>query len=255
METPAEVKAYGQLFDSIGENIFVCNNDFFIIWVNKYADKLIEKIGSYIKITKREELIGRHIKDFHVNPAKQEYILTNVPFPYETTINLFNKFTAGIVVNPFMIHNKQEGYVLTWKDVTEFAENEKRNKKLLEELYTPIIETPIDHVYMIPIVGTLTDDRLRIMKETVMIECGKRKGEIFIIDFTGVTGLTVNSYLYELESLAEGLGLMGAKLMIAGMSAELVQNLIQRNISVNARTFGSFKQAMNDVLSIKNGKL
>ncbi|MGM9925031.1 MAG: STAS domain-containing protein [Bacillus sp. (in: firmicutes)] len=239
------------LLDSIGENIFIADENLHIVWINKYADQLINKIGKHIGISKKEELIGRHINEFHKNPAKQREILLNGPFPYETTINLFNSYTANIVVNPFYTKGQKRGFILTWKDITEFSERENYNKKLLEELYTPIISTVIDNVCLIPINGSLTVERLQKMSERILKESAKLHSEVIIVDFTGVTGLMGESSLHELENLTKSLKLLGATVIYSGFSVEMAQHLINNNISITAPTFKSFKQAMKYLLTVE----
>ncbi|RKL67881.1 PAS domain-containing sensor histidine kinase [Salipaludibacillus neizhouensis] len=109
------------LLNSIGENIFITNTDFDIVWINDYANELIEKLSEYILVESKEDLIGKNMSVFHKNNGEsQRRILTEGSFPYESKIILFDRYTASIVINPFIIRDQIEGYVLTWKDVTVY---------------------------------------------------------------------------------------------------------------------------------------
>ncbi|TWI59332.1 PAS domain-containing sensor histidine kinase [Halalkalibacter nanhaiisediminis] len=111
------------ILNTIGENIFITDTNYNIVWINDYAEGLIKKIGEFINIYSKDELIGKNISSFHPeNGKKQMKILKEGPFPYESTINLFNRFTANLVINRLIIAGELKGYILTWKDVTEYEQ-------------------------------------------------------------------------------------------------------------------------------------
>ncbi|WP_171016868.1 PAS domain-containing protein [Pseudalkalibacillus caeni] len=121
------------VLNTIGENIFIADTDFNIVWINDYAENLIHNLNPYIKVNSRSELLGKNIKMFHPeNGEKQIQILKEGPFPYKTTINLFNRYTANLVIDRLFVKGKIKGYVLTWKDITEFEQKVADIKQALD---------------------------------------------------------------------------------------------------------------------------
>lgn len=240
-----------QALNAIGENIFVADTNFDIVWVNDYADELIKKIGSFINITRKEELYGRNIKEFHRNQGKQQAsILLNGPFPYQTKINLFDRYSASIVVNPLDRNGKRIGFILTWKDVTEYEED----RAMMEGMYTPILEMYLDGVLLIPITGVLKADRIQKMKEKTLCMASEKGAEYVVIDFTGMTEIDERFVLNEINSLSSALRLLGAEVLYTGFSVDLVKMMVHQGLQVNAMTFKSARQAMNYLVRTRASK-
>ncbi|WP_404329897.1 STAS domain-containing protein [Mesobacillus maritimus] len=238
-----------QSLNAVGENIFVADTNFDIVWVNDYANELIKKIGSYIEVDRKEDLYGRNISEFHRNEAKKQIeIMQNGPFPYSTKINLFNRYRAKIVVNPLELLGNRIGYVLTWKDVTKYEETQA----IMEGMYTPIIEMHMDHVLLIPITGVLTEHRIRKMRDKTLQMASEKSAEYVLIDFTGMTEVDEGFVLSEINSLASALRLLGAEVIYTGFSVNLVKMMVHQGLHVNATTFNTVKQAMNYLVGIKN---
>ncbi|OMP68191.1 ATP-binding protein [Domibacillus epiphyticus] len=105
--------------NKIGGNIFILDQDFTIQWSNDYTNNLVNKFSKYINIHSKEELIGKSIGMFLCDIGAQLDILREGPFPYETIVTLFDRYTACIIIDPFFYKGKYNGYVLTLKDVTE----------------------------------------------------------------------------------------------------------------------------------------
>jgi rsbT co-antagonist protein RsbR len=237
-----------QSLNAIGENIFIADTSFDIVWANNYVDELIKKIGPYIEVDKKEHLYGRNISEFHHNDAKKQIeIMQDGPFPYSTKINLFNTFRANIVISPMERSGNRIGYVLTWKDVTKYEETQA----IMEGMYTPIIEMHLDQVLLIPITGVLTEHRIGKMRDKTLQIASEKSAEYVLIDFTGMTEVDEGFVLNEINSLASALRLLGAEVIYTGFSVSLVKMMVHQGIHVNAITFNTVKQAMNYLVSKK----
>ena len=234
-----------EALNMVGENIFVADLQFNIVWINDYADKLIKEIGRFVRIEKKEDLYGRNISEFHRGKGeRQKGILTNGSFPYETTIDLFNRFTASIVVNPLVLEGQNRGYILTWKDVTEYESEIKEGQKRIEELYTPIMETSMDGVLLVPVIGTMTEDRIQKMIQKVLEECARHQANYVIFDFSGMTKVEDEHILLEFDAFGKSLSLMGVNMLCSGFTIEMVKVMVKYSINVKEQTFGTFKQAI-----------
>ncbi|MCR6105362.1 PAS domain-containing protein [Salipaludibacillus agaradhaerens] len=109
------------VLEAIGENVFIVDAELDIVWINQYATQLITKLNRYLPVDSKEDMIGKNIAMFHAEEeADPKKVLSEGPFPYKKQINLFNRYTANIVINPLYKNDKINGYVLTWKDVTSY---------------------------------------------------------------------------------------------------------------------------------------
>lgn len=240
-----------ELLNAIGENIFVTDKDFTIVFINDYADDLLESLGSYIGNAKRKDLVGMNMDDFHPGVIAQRVRQTMenyTSWPYQTTISLFDKFTASIVVQPFEVNGERKGYVLTWKDVSGYEEELRKEDSRMQEMYTTILETSVDGCLLIPIVGYLDSRRFAAMKEKILEACQKEKATTVIFDFSGFTNIADHETLQELQKFKVSLSLLGLEQILTGISAKVANDLSNMSMTnLGLPIFPSFKYAINYV--------
>lgn len=242
------------LLNSIGEGLIFADNDFNIIWFNDTARRILEKIGPYVGMEDPQDFIGYNIQKFH--GERQQNILANGPFPHSGQIKLFNRYTAQIVVDRLRDHENQEtGFILTWRDVTEYENVIEEGKALLEEMYTPIIGTALDSALLIALTGTLTEDRMENMKEKILQETSKRHADYIIFDFTGIGETFEETISFHLNQIVEALRMMGTESIFVGLNPKLVQHITLNGIALNVRTFQSFKQGIQFIWKEKGYQL
>jgi len=224
------------LLNAVGENIFITDEDFNIVFLNNRAKKMMEQMKNYIQIETPEDIIGMNMKSFHKG-NKQKVILENEELPYETAVNLFGKYTAHIVIDSFVTKEYGKSYILTWKDVTEQLEQ-------LEEMYTPVLETSVKSAVLIPIVGRIYYERTKIMSKKLLEVCSERRIEYMILDFTGITSILDQNLLHFIEYIGQSLHLMGVEVIHVGFPIELVQQMVHNGIGVSEKTFRDFEKAI-----------
>jgi len=232
--------------NAIGENIFIADSNFNIVWINKFADGLIKKLGKFLPIQSSEDLIGKNIDMFHRTPSKQKGILTG-ELPHITKINLFEKYTASIVVDSFELSNGDIGYILTWKDVTEY----EKDKQLIDMLSTTVIETTIEGVLLVPVTGTLSVERIEKMTATILKEAHDKIASNILIDFTGMSGNINSAVAYQLDILSKSLSLIGVNVVFVGFPVEVVRTIVTSGIQLKVKTYGNFKQAITAIFKDK----
>ncbi|MRX74177.1 STAS domain-containing protein [Bacillus lacus] len=234
---------YKQLLNSIGENLILANNELNIIWFNSSARKLLQKVGPYVGINNPQDFIGISIKQFH--GSSQNEILQNGPFPHKASIQLFNRFAAEINVDIFYsTDEKKQGYILTWKDVTDYQDEVEAKNKLIEEMSVPIIETSIDTALLVPLSGTLTEQRLYTMREKVLSESSARSAETIIFDFTGIHTSLEENMSHSLNAIVSALKLMGVETIFVGLRPSLAQQIVLGEMDFKVKTFQSFKKCI-----------
>lgn len=242
------------ILNTVGESIIVADTDFHICWFNKSAHHLLKRVGPSVHIHNPEEFIGLNLSRFH--GQKQRQILEEGPLPHEANIKLFNKFSANIYVDE--IKNKEGirvGYILTWKDVTEFEDKIQGSTKALKSLYTPIIDTTMDCAIMVALTGVITEDRMQHIKDSILIGCAKKQAEYVLFDFTGIQEEVEDSVVYHLDQVACALRIMGSEAIFVGLKENLVTQFITNGLTINVKTFQSFKQGMFYVFDQKGYEL
>lgn len=244
------------VLNAVGENIFICNSQLTIVFINRYAEQLIQRLSPYTGLLSKEEFIGKNISDFHQsNGSRQRGILSNGPLPFSSRIILFDKYTASIVIDSFQFSDDSIGYMLTWKDVTAFEEEIHKGHSMMEEMYAPIIKTILDEVLLMPITGFLSEDRLHKIKEKALHESSDKQASYLVIDFTSVTSLDDEYIVAELEVISQSLALLGTEAIYTGLSTTLVRQIVNQGTKIKNETFATFNQAIHHICKSKGYQL
>jgi rsbT co-antagonist protein RsbR len=106
----------------------------------------------------------------------------------------------------------------------------RAQRDALGSLSTPVI--PIsDEIIVMPLVGVLDSRRMAQVTETLLDEVGRRRATIAIVDITGVPGVD-SAVAGALIRLAQAVKLLGAKVMLTGIRAEVAQVLVELGVSL-----------------------
>ncbi|WP_223699853.1 STAS domain-containing protein [Sutcliffiella deserti] len=243
-----------KLLDSIGESLIFADKNQDIRWFNQPARELLTTIGPYVKMDNPDDFIGINLSLFH--GPRQTKIIEEGNFPHKAQIKLFNRFTANIVVD--MVHNNTgnlTGYILTWKDVTDFEQELLYQQTQLKSLYTPIIGTAIDSVLLVAMTGILSEERMQYTKDAILMACAERKAEYIIFDFTGIVDDFGEAVVFHLDQVAEALKLMGSEAVFVGLNVQFVQEMVKKGLTMQVKTFQSFKQGIQYIWKEKGYKL
>ena len=241
--------------NSLGDNIFICDLNFKVVWFNDQAEVLVNSILSYLPIKAPSNLIGRSIDEFHQNPSYQRNIL-HYHLPYESTITLFDRFAASIVISEYKDHvGETIGYLLVWRDVTEKQKELQANKKLVNELSSVIIPTVIDNAILIPLIGTMNEERTEKLVQNTLHYCATNNTDYVLLDFSGLSELDNNSAQVLCETMSRSLDLMGVLVVYVGITKNVVQWLMNLNLDPRIPTFATFRQGINHVIKLEGYSL
>jgi len=241
--------------NSLGDNIFVCDLDLRIVWFNDQAEILLHSIISYLHINHPLDLIGKSIDEFHQNPLHQRNILLH-RLPYESTITLFDRFAASIVISEYKDDaGVKIGYLLVWRDVTERQKELQENKKLVHELSTVIIPTVIDNAILIPLIGTMNEERTERLVQRTLNYCVTNNTDYVLLDFSGLSELDNSSAQVLCETMTKSLALMGVFVVYVGITKQVVQWLMNLNLDPTIPTFATFRQGINHVVNLEGYSL
>jgi PAS domain S-box-containing protein len=137
-----------------------------------------------------------------------------------------------------MLHDEEHkpfGVVLTFRDVTQKQRDEQERLALqqqvidaqqaaLRELSTPLI--PItDGLIAMPLVGAIDSTRAQQIMETLLEGIGELQAETAILDITGVK-VVDTQVANALLRAAKAAQLLGAQVVLTGISAEVAQALV-----------------------------
>lgn len=127
-------------------------------------------------------------------------------------------------------------------------------QETIRRLWTPLL-TVADHVLLLPIVGWIDADRARQMMEIVLERIHQMGARAVIIDLTGVSEIGTHA-AGALGALARAAHLLGAEVVIAGLSAAVAQAMTGAEVDFrNTRTEANLARAIRSSLMIaRSGK-
>ncbi len=100
----------------------------------------------------------------------------------------------------------------------------------MREMSTPLI--PItDRVVVVPLIGTLDEERAHHAVQTVLAGAAARRAEFVILDITGVRSVDAE-VAATLIRIGDGLRLLGAQAVITGVHPDVARTLVTLGISL-----------------------
>jgi rsbT co-antagonist protein RsbR len=107
-------------------------------------------------------------------------------------------------------------------------------RQTIAELQTPVIQV-WDGILALPIVGRLDTARAQAMNEALLEKIVATGSEVVIIDITAVPGVDTAVARHLLETVAAA-RLLGAEVLIVGLSAHVAMTLVQLGIDLSGVT-------------------
>ncbi|SEO13881.1 rsbT co-antagonist protein RsbR [Amphibacillus marinus] len=147
------------------------------------------------------------------------------------------------VIKDFNSLANQAGLYLSECYITHYVKKYNEFEQLVKELSTPIVQIS-DQIAIIPIIGTLDEERADSLIETALYEGRSLGVRTMLIDLSGVpivdtmvAGILVN--------LNEALSVIGIQVILSGIRPELAQKLVQLNINFRSiHTFATLYRAI-----------
>ena len=115
----------------------------------------------------------------------------------------------------------------------------RQQQVAIRELSTPVLKVR-DQLLILPIIGALDTARARQLTEQLLNGIRENRAKFVVIDITGVPGIDMQVANYLVQAVRAS-GLMGARVIITGLSAEIAQTLV--NIGVDL----SMMQSVGDL--------
>lgn len=131
-----EIQRLKNMVEQMPTNVFLCDRDLQVIYMNPAARTTMKRIEDYISI-KADNMIGTNIDIFHKNPAHQRRILADPSnLPHRTLIDVGPEKLDLLVSAIFDAQGNYVGPMLTWEIVTEKARLESRIRQSVDVIAT-----------------------------------------------------------------------------------------------------------------------
>lgn len=133
------------------------------------------------------------------------------------------------------------------RELEEKLELVARQRRLILELSTPLIQV-WDGILVLPLIGALDEERSSSLTESVLRAISERGAHHLIIDVTGVAELNAEAAERLLRTIAAA-RLLGARCLLAGISARVAQTLVDAaNTLGGVPCFSTTQGALQSVL-------
>jgi rsbT co-antagonist protein RsbR len=125
-------------------------------------------------------------------------------------------------------------YGQTWQEAQDRLEEREQalqdQSRLIQELSTPIV--PIyEGVLVLPLVGAVDSRRATQIMESVLEKIVEYQADVLILDITGVPVVDTGVANYLLQ-MARAVTLLGARVVLVGIGAEIAQTIVQLGVEL-----------------------
>jgi rsbT co-antagonist protein RsbR len=106
----------------------------------------------------------------------------------------------------------------------------RRQQQAIRELSTPVLQIR-DRLLMLPIVGMIDTYRAKLLTENLLLAIRSNRAKVVVIDITGVSAVDSKVANHLVQTVAAS-KLMGARVIVTGLSAEIAQTLVTLGIDL-----------------------
>lgn len=129
-----EFRRVMNMVEQMPTNVFLCDRDLNIIYVNPAAQRTMEKLQQHISV-RADQLVGTNIDVFHKHPEHQRRILSDpANLPHKARIRIGEEVSDLLVNAIYDAEGNYVGPMLTWEIVTEKVRLEDRIRETTEVL-------------------------------------------------------------------------------------------------------------------------
>jgi rsbT co-antagonist protein RsbR len=107
----------------------------------------------------------------------------------------------------------------------------RKQQEAIRELSTPVLQIR-ERLLLLPIIGVIDSQRGRLITEGLLRSIRANRAKVVVMDITGVTTIDskVANHLLQTVTAAR---LMGALVIVSGLSSEVAQSLVGLGIELN----------------------
>lgn len=125
----------------------------------------------------------------------------------------------------------------------------RQQQDAIRELSTPVLQVRA-RMLLLPIIGVIDTHRARLITDNLLKSIRENRARVVVMDVTGVATIDskVANHLLQTVSAAK---LMGATVIITGLSADVAQSLVALGIDLNKlRTIGDLQGGLEEAEEI-----
>lgn len=120
--------------------------------------------------------------------------------------------------------------------------------ELVRDLETPAIPL-LEGVLALPLIGHIDTRRANLLTETTLQAVHRERARVVLIDITGVT-VVDTAVAQRIEQLAQAIRLLGARVILTGMRAEVAQTIAAQGLDFSAvETAGRLQDGVARVIN------
>ena len=121
----------------------------------------------------------------------------------------------------------------------------RQQQEAIRELSTPTLQVR-DRLLILPIIGLLDSHRARQLTDGLLHSIRAHRAKVVVMDVTGVTTLDSKVANHIIQTIAAA-GLMGASVIVTGLSADVAQSLVTLGIDLSSlKTFGDLQGGIEE---------
>ena len=107
----------------------------------------------------------------------------------------------------------------------------RQQQLAIRELSTPVLKVR-DQLLILPIIGALDNARARQLTEQLLHGIRENRAKFVVVDITGVPAIDMQVANHLVQAVRAS-GLMGARVIITGLSAEIAQTLVNIGLDLS----------------------
>jgi len=162
--------------------------------------------------------------DDHARTAVQATIETKggTEIPYELS------------TSPLLEDGELEAVVGIGRDISDRLENERRLQEMtqqIREMSMPVVEI-WDGVVLTTVVGSLDTRKAEQLTEDLLDQIVEIEAAVALIDITGVAAIDTATAQHLIDTI-NAVNLLGADVVITGISPDIAQTLVQLGVKLN----------------------
>lgn len=121
----------------------------------------------------------------------------------------------------------------------------RQQQDAIRELSTPVLQIR-DRLLLLPIIGVIDTQRARLVTENLLMSIRNNRAKVVVMDTTGVATIDSKVANHLLQTVAAA-KLMGATVIVTGLSADVAQSLVALGIDLDKlRTMGDLQGGLEE---------
>lgn len=154
-------------------------------------------------------------------------------------------------MSPLESDGELEAIVGIGRDITDRLEQERRLQNMaqeIQELSMPVVEV-WDGVILTTVVGTLDTQKAEMLTQDLLDQISETEAAIALIDITEVAAIDTETAQHLIDTV-NAVNLLGANVVITGISPEIAQTLVQLGVRLDdVETQSSLMEGLRVALS------